>query len=155
MSKFIKQQIKSLDTADRVESILVFDSGNNSPRRVSKSLYEASITNTAARGGYKSYVALLSQTGTNAPEAIVLYNDLGGDVVWSYDALGSYLATLTGAFTINKTVLFTGQNYFNVGNEITYAYPNDENGFYVETIDNGTNVNGTLIGTPIEVRVYP
>ena len=47
----------------------------------------------------KVYVALLSQTGTDAPVATVLKNTLGGTVVWSREATGEYIGTLAGAFT--------------------------------------------------------
>ncbi len=59
--------------------------------------------------GAKKYVALLTQTGTNAPTATVLDNTLGGTLVWSYDGVGTYIGTLTGAFTLDKTsVLISG-----------------------------------------------
>lgn len=54
---------------------------------------------------YKVYTALLSQSGTDAPVATVLENTLGGTVVWSYASPGTYVATLSGAFTSNKTFL--------------------------------------------------
>lgn len=47
---------------------------------------------------YEEYVALLSQTGTNAPTAIVLNEDANnylGDIVWTYDSPGYYIGTLT------------------------------------------------------------
>jgi len=53
--------------------------------------------------GYKIYRALLTQTSTNAPTATVLENSLGGTVVWSYADIGKYNATLSNAFTANKT----------------------------------------------------
>lgn len=46
---------------------------------------------------FRSYVATLQQTGTNAPTATVLYNDLG-NIVWTRDAVGRYFGTLAGAF---------------------------------------------------------
>lgn len=54
---------------------------------------------------YKRYIASLNQSGTDAPTAVVLVNELGGNLVWTKDAYftGKYLATLTGAFT-NKYV---------------------------------------------------
>jgi len=55
--------------------------------------------------GYKVYIALLSQSLTDAPVATILENTLGGTVVWSYEGVGDYLATLSGAFTENKTLL--------------------------------------------------
>ena len=54
----------------------------------------------------KVYVALLSQSGTDAPVATVLKNTLGGVPVWSYNSTGDYTATLAGAFTANKTAVF-------------------------------------------------
>lgn len=54
-------------------------------------------------GGVKEYVALLTQTGTNAPVATVIKNTLGGTVVWTYDNVGRYTGTLASAFTENKT----------------------------------------------------
>ena len=55
---------------------------------------------------YKVYRALLTQTGTSAPTAIVLENTLGGTPVWSRGTAGVYELTLTGAFNpINQTTV--------------------------------------------------
>lgn len=53
--------------------------------------------------GYRSYTALLTQSGTDAPIATVLENTLG-DIVWSRNSPGAYIGTLTGAFVPNKVV---------------------------------------------------
>lgn len=55
--------------------------------------------------GVKSYVALLTQSGTDAPVATVLENTLGGTVVWTRDSAGVYIGTLASAFTENKTYI--------------------------------------------------
>ena len=47
----------------------------------------------------KVYIALLTQTGTDAPVATVLKNTLGGVPVWSYSSVGVYNAELSNAFT--------------------------------------------------------
>ena len=52
---------------------------------------------------YKVYTALLSQTGTDAPTAVVLENTLGGVPVWTRYDEGKYRCTLSGTFTANKT----------------------------------------------------
>lgn len=52
---------------------------------------------------YTSYVAALSQSGTSAPTATVIYNNLGGTVVWARTDVGEYTATLANAFTADKT----------------------------------------------------
>ena len=49
--------------------------------------------------GVKRYIAALEQSGTDAPVATVIRNDFDGEIVWSRVDVGSYLATLTGAFT--------------------------------------------------------
>jgi hypothetical protein len=61
------------------------------------------VQTTAYAPKYKVYTALLSQSGTASPTAIVLENTLGGTVTWSYNDVGFYYATLTGAFLLNKT----------------------------------------------------
>lgn len=52
--------------------------------------------------GYKEYVALLTQTGTNAPVATVLKNEIGA-IVWTRESDGEYFGTLSGVFLENKT----------------------------------------------------
>jgi hypothetical protein len=54
---------------------------------------------------YLVYTALLTQENTDNPTATVLENTLGGTVVWTRTVAGSYVATLAGAFTENKTVI--------------------------------------------------
>ena len=102
----------------------------------------------------KVYKALLTQTGTAAPTAVVLENTLG-DIVWTRDGIGQYLGTLSSAFTLNKTALQSGQNYGNLGNEITYLYYADSNSLILETIDDGTYRDGSLGSTLIWIEVYP
>jgi len=100
---------------------------------------------------YKVYTALLTQTGTSAPTAIVLENTLG-EIVWTYDAPGTYFATLTGGFIVGKTwmVADTLQN--------TGAYTQNYktlNIIELYTFNNSDVVtDGYLNNTGIEIRVY-
>lgn len=105
---------------------------------------------------YLRYVALLTQTGTDAPVATVLENTLGGTVVWSYSAVGTYLATLAGAFTENKTWFSTSAEYntdfvpfYNIyrvsDNQVRLLSPEDANG----------NLTNGWSRASIEIRVYP
>lgn len=102
---------------------------------------------------YLVYVALLTQTDTDAPVATVLENTLGGTVVWSYDSTGSYYATLAGAFTADKTLVFMQPQTSN----ISLAVKRDtDDAVYMETTDLSTTPSDELLnGTPIEIRVYP
>lgn len=56
---------------------------------------------------YKSYVALVSQSGTSDPTATVVFNDTTGTIVFNRSSVGIYSATISGAtFTADKTVVF-------------------------------------------------
>jgi hypothetical protein len=59
----------------------------------------------------KVYVAELNNMGAGAvaPVATVIKNTIG-DIVWTRTGVGSYVGTLTGAFTEDKTFL-SGQGY--------------------------------------------
>lgn len=72
-----------------------------------KQFYDGTRWVYTAHPKYEVYSALLTQSGTSAPTATVLENTLGGTVVWSYVTTGTYDATLSGAFTADKTALFT------------------------------------------------
>jgi hypothetical protein len=57
---------------------------------------------------YRSYVAQLSQSGTNAPIATILENDLGYEPTWSRTSAGQYLLSSIelGAEDNSKVVVF-------------------------------------------------
>ena len=100
---------------------------------------------------YKTYTALLNQTGTNAPSSTVVFNSLG-DLKFSRIAPGDYLVHSDKLFTKDKYSLF-----------IT---PHDTYDFAVSWIDESTIeiltdgggdtlADGLLEGnTTFEVRVY-
>ena len=99
---------------------------------------------------YKKYVALLTQSGTDAPTAIVLENTIG-DIVWTYSSLGEYLGILTNAFTEDKTFLFA----YILPTSVIKIERNNVNQINVGTTDNlGAKTNGLLNNTSIEIRVY-
>jgi hypothetical protein len=102
----------------------------------------------------KIYTALLTQTGTSAPVANVLENTLGGTVVWTRIDVGNYVATLTGAFTLNKTFVFVSCNIFD-GVFIVGANPVDANTIELYTWDfvEVVEMAGDLVF--VEIRVYP
>lgn len=108
--------------------------------------------------GYRSYTALLTQTGTDAPVATVLENTLGGDVVWSYVQTGFYFGTLNNSFPLEKT--------FCQGITTTVE---DGTGLLVVTVKRNTMdeisvssanpifetpLDDVLLYMPIEIRVY-
>jgi hypothetical protein len=108
----------------------------------------------ASSGGsasYLVYTALLSQSGTSAPTAVVLENTLGGSISWTYDSEGLYIGTLTGAFTYNKTAVI-----FNTPLGFTASYRSSINTITILTYDESfTLADDMLNNTFLEVRVYP
>ena len=125
----------------------------DSPLGVDTSKVATTYDLMSAAGGasYLVYTALLSQADTDAPTAIVLENTLGGTVVWTYNAEGSYIGTLTGAFTADKTAIFTGgfDGFY-------FSYRGSANTVTILTYDETlTLANDYLNKNPIEIRVYP
>ena len=114
----------------------------------------ASATSNPA---YKVYTALLTQSGTSAPTAVVLENTLGGTVVLSRVSAGQYKATLTGAFTTNKTTSScttgagTGNNIVTIA---AYQSTANEVVFNTSTVAGGGFIDGVLSAATFEVRVY-
>ena len=103
--------------------------------------------------GYKVYTALLSQTGTNAPTAIVLENTLG-TISFSYNGVGDYAINSSALFTADKTVLFIqGSNDGDINSAIISDKLYHNTSSIINCITSGS-ANGTLNKTSIEIRVY-
>lgn len=107
--------------------------------------------------GYRSYTALLTQTGTDAPVATVLENTLGFDIVWYYEAGGGWYT-----FQNNTTGVLFDKTKTWINTPADHSYNNNETpGMYW---DSQTPVNfigiiapdgdGSLNQYPIEIRVY-
>lgn len=103
---------------------------------------------------YKTYTALLSQSGSNNPTSIILENTLG-NIVWSRTSTGIYDGTLVGAFPISKSFCMIQKDTF-----ISVA-PQDES--LIKRISNdvirvstggGGFADNILDNTSIEIRVY-
>lgn len=109
--------------------------------------------------GTKMYVALLSQSGTNAPVATVLVNTLGGTVVWTRDDVGLYSATLSGVFTSGKTVCFATCGTNDGGAPATTVLQmartsNDVVYLYSYMVDTGSVIyNDITAGSPVSVQI--
>ena len=104
--------------------------------------------------GYLEYVALLTQTGTNAPVATVLKNTLGGAVVWTRDALDNYRGTLTGAFPAEKVWIQPRYTTDIVTPTRKWEIKRDNNNSVVVIVTDGFYADG-FAETHIEIRVYP
>lgn len=108
--------------------------------------------------GYKKYVALLSQSGTDAPTAIILENTLGVTPTFVYNTVGQYSIIATGKFTIDKTAVTISQIDSDAGKRMVYQ--DDINTINIYSYDssgspNDDSLNDNVAYTVIEIRVYP
>ena len=102
---------------------------------------------------YKSYVALIEQTGTDAPTVTVLQNTLGQDLTWEYDAVGSYYANFESDIT--KTYCMINTPNFSLANTNRDSnISSDGTAFYIMVSQGDTRTNGLLYNTAIEIRIY-
>jgi hypothetical protein len=108
---------------------------------------------TTAKLEYKEYIALLSQTGTNAPTATEIKNTLGA-ITFAYSDQGEYDILSTALFTEYKTVFFIQDtnDYAASGNKLKWGSASVLN---LKSVGNNVLANGVLSGTPIMIRVYP
>ena len=99
--------------------------------------------------GAKLYVAFLTQTGTDAPVATVLQNDLGGEVVWTRANAGFYNGTLNGVFTANKT--WSIITPIGIEGAVATIDRQSDNAILILT----SSQDGYLLGSSIQIIVYP
>jgi len=107
-------------------------------------------------GGVKTYYATLTQTGTGAPAATVMPGNTVGAIVWGYSAPGNYTATLTGAFTTNKT--WTTIQYSGPANNFAKAtiQRTSADVLTVQISFDGDGLgNDLLINAPVQILVFP
>ena len=108
---------------------------------------------------YKIYSALLTQTLGNVLVPIILQNTIG-NIVWSVNSVGDYSATLTGAFTNNKTFVITSpegdiDDYYIFATS-PYGDVNSINFSFRNSSRTLKDINDTeLLFIHVEIRVYP
>lgn len=125
---------------------------------------------TAATGGgasYLVYVALISQSGTNAPISTVLENTTGSVFTWVYDDVGYYILQSNDsifsenkmavnvsfwptydASTVDNKLKVAGYNGFDSPTEIWFT----SFMFYNSTVEYS---NDCFFNTYLEIRFYP
>jgi hypothetical protein len=104
----------------------------------------------------QTYVALLTQSGTAAPSAVVLADNIG-DITWSRISAGEYKGTPTTPFNSLNTFVIIG----NVEHDyLASAYVNSDGDIVVSTCRTSGGGGGhshqdnKLLNSPIEVRIY-
>jgi hypothetical protein len=113
--------------------------------------------NGAVVAPFKKYVALLNQSGTSAPTAIILENTFSEIPTFSRTSTGVYKLELIDAFTLDKTFIVTGSADVSGGSgdfATVIARRFDEDTITLYTYDNFTSSDNMLVNTSIEIRVY-
>ena len=104
----------------------------------------------------KIYKALLTQTGTDAPNVVISENSIG-EIIYTFQSNGIFVGTLPSVFLSGKTHINIGEN--SPSNSLTKAYRNSDNDFYIETmVISGGFVAGTnsiLNETSLIIEIYP
>jgi hypothetical protein len=110
---------------------------------------------------YKIYTALLTQSSTTPPTAVILENTLSGTPTFEYLGVGSYSIRLDGEFIEDKTFFIVGCGETSISNGAFIISQDLSTRPDKLTINTGTTVNtatwanGLLYKTPIEIKVYP
>jgi hypothetical protein len=111
------------------------------------------ITRKLIRGNYKSYVALISQSGKVDPTIDAILENTLGNIVWTRNNEGEYIGTLSNAFTTNKVICFAGVNNNTLSSIQLSASTVNE--IALNTFDSTNTLSDALLSnTSIEIRVY-
>ena len=104
---------------------------------------------------YKVYSALLTQSSTSAPTAIVLQNDFAGvTFTWNYDNVGDYyIQASANAFTNNKTMCFITADYAHPKN-FSFSRLNNTVCQILSLNSSGVTPENTFLNVSVEIRVY-
>lgn len=100
----------------------------------------------------QTYVALLTQSGTDAPSAVVLADNIG-IITWTRTNTGQYLGTPISPLDALNTFVIIG----NVEHDyLASAYVNSDGNIVVHTTktQNHAHTDSQLLNSPIEVRIY-
>ncbi|MEW5675497.1 hypothetical protein ABGT15_04225 [Flavobacterium enshiense] len=118
-------------------------------------VYLPSESGTLVVQKYKSYVAVINQSGTSAPTATIMENTLGGNITWTYNGVGYYEGTLSGAFP-NYFKFYSNTSLQQYGGAWAYVDRGDTNTISLATGVGSTAQNGIASDRSlrIEIRVY-
>jgi hypothetical protein len=104
---------------------------------------------------YKEYIALLTQSGTDAPTANVIKNTFGDEIVWTRNGAGQYKGTLVGAFPVDKYFgpmpvggLDSEASAGGGGEPYSYTRIDDD-----VVVVNAGSFDGVLLNTPVSFLV--
>lgn len=143
-----------VDAIAKVDSIYKNTGGDSIIYTISgrRNAIKDSVGSGGSSAPYKLYAAMLNQSDMAAPVATVLHSDLSGTVVWSRAGQGSFLGTLSSAFTNNKTagLITQGSN----GGVQFQIYTLDADIIELDQITYAGSPQDGLSNAYIEIKVY-
>jgi len=147
----------AVGTPTTSDLILGVDTSNS--KNTTKTFTAGDIASLASGStAYNSYVALLTQTSTNAPVATILSNNLTATLTWARTAAGLYTLTANAAtFTANKTIIFinAGSSQSIVTNPIITGEKTSDTVLTVKTFDQSSfRTDNCITNGAFEVRIY-
>jgi len=107
---------------------------------------------------YKSYHALLNQTGSSATITLIA-NGLPSAVTFAVVATGNYTFSGSGLFTLGKTFFFRGVVESGIG-KANFQFNSSTGGNGINQVslyvynDSGVLSDAVFVNMPIEIRVY-
>lgn len=105
--------------------------------------------------GYKEYKAILNQSGTNAPVATVLVNDLSITPTYSYDSEGSFAGSFPSLLTENKVDINISRGGGANAEDVFDAYRDTVSIVGISSFSNGAPANGIILDCVLTIKIYP
>lgn len=122
----------------------------------SPTLADLGVTATAAElnalHNVKVYRALLSQSGTDAPTAVIQENSLGGVPTLARTSTGLYTLTLTGAFPTASKVWLSPDSITNADGTTIKIVRTDANTITITVLEETADLGGSMY---FVLYVYP
>jgi len=105
-------------------------------------------------GNYSTYIAVLTQTGTNDPVVTVLENSIGEELVWTRNSAGQYTATSEFGFYWGSTILQSHASDPSGNLLFTRFYRNDQNTLILVVKDSAMVNKDGWSQITVEIRKY-
>lgn len=107
------------------------------------------VSGWVTSGGYKKYIAQITQSETEPPTAVILENTLGFVPTWQYSKEGTYGFNFVDYdFNSDKCIFYLGCNFS--GDGFIWIEYNQE---YEITLKSSKG-DGKIIQTTLEIRYY-
>lgn len=100
----------------------------------------------------KQYTALLTQTSTSAPTAIVLQNTTQRTITWTRTDVGDYTGTISPIIDMNKTAVTCNGGLLAAWNFNIRIV--DTSTIQIQTAISGSLNDGALLKTQVQLTIY-